>query len=113
MMKLIIKIICATLLLWIGISLQAEATCANSCCERMGGIHYCDSSAGRYVCRNGDYSACYCTRHAVMDLQLLAGCCLWQGGVLKVTERGFVLCNNGGFSEMCSLQSPHEKAAVY
>ncbi len=111
MMKMTKKIICATLLLS-GISIETNAA-SNNCCERMGGIHYCDDSAGRYVCKNGDYSACYCTRHAVMDLQLLTGCCLWQGGVLKVTERGIVLCNDGGFSQICSLQSHHEKAAVY
>lgn len=91
----------------------AYADCGDNCCGSMGGIHYCDSSAGRYVCKNGDYSACYCTRHAVMDLQKIAGCCLWQGGVLKITEKGIVICNNGHISEMCSLQQPHEKAAIY
>ncbi|MBA4697513.1 MAG: neurogenic locus notch [Legionella sp.] len=84
------------------------------CCGDMGGISYCDSSAGRYVCNNGYYSACYCTRHAVMDLQKLQGCCLWQGGVLTIDEAGgTVLCNNGTFSEICSIQSPHEKIAAW
>jgi hypothetical protein len=77
--------------------------CAN-CCDSMGGISYCDSSAGRYVCKNGDYSACYCTIHAVMDLQKIAGCCLWQGGVFQVDELGLVICNNGSISEICSMQ---------
>ncbi|KTD20394.1 neurogenic locus notch like protein precursor [Legionella lansingensis] len=75
-----------------------------NCCGAMGGISYCDSSAGRYVCNNGYYSSCYCTRHAVMDLQKLEGCCLWQGGVLTMDERGVVICNNGGISEICTLQ---------
>ncbi|MBA2711845.1 MAG: hypothetical protein H0U57_14800 [Tatlockia sp.] len=72
------------------------------CCNEMGGISYCDSSAGRYVCNNGYYSACYCTRHAVMDLQKIEGCCLWQGGVMTTSVGGHVLCNNGGISEICS-----------
>ncbi|MDP3705808.1 MAG: neurogenic locus notch [Legionellaceae bacterium] len=91
----------------------AYAEC-NNCCEKAGGIRYCDSSAGRYVCNNGDYSVCYCTRHAVMDLQKIAGCCLWQGGVLKIDEgKGLIICNNGGVSEICGLQRPKEKSAIY
>lgn len=74
------------------------------CCQEMGGISYCDSAAGRYVCMNGYYSTCYCTRHAIMDIQKLEGCCLWQGGVMTIDERGVVVCNNGGASEICSLQ---------
>lgn len=84
---------------------EAFADCVQ-CCDQKGGILYCDSSSGRYVCNNGDYSACYCTRHAVMDLQQLEGCCLWQGGVFKINEMGLVICNNGGVSEICSLQTP-------
>lgn len=91
---------------------SAYAEC-NNCCEKLGGIQYCDSSAGRYVCKNGDYSACYCTRHAVMDLQKIVGCCLWQGGVFKSNDKGLVICNNGSVSEICSLQIPKESAAVY
>lgn len=79
-----------------------DCDCDN-CCDKMGGIRYCDSSAGRYVCNNGDYSACYCTIHAIMDLQKISGCCLWQGGVLKISPTGVVLCRNGGASEMCSI----------
>lgn len=46
----------------------------DACCGgHAGGISYCDSSSGRFVCNNGDYSVCYCTRHAVMDLQKLEG----------------------------------------
>ena len=74
------------------------------CCSGMGGIHYCDSSAGRFVCNSGDYSSCYCSRHAVMDLQKIAGCCLWQGGVMATDMSGTVICNNGGTSEICSTQ---------
>ncbi len=74
------------------------------CCNDMGGISYCDSSAGRYVCNNGFYSSCYCTIHAVMDIQKIEGCCLWQGGVFNVEEdTGLVVCNNGGVSEVCSI----------
>lgn len=89
----------------------AFAEC-DTCCSRMGGINYCDSSAGRYVCQNGDYSSCYCTRHAVMDLQKISGCCLWQGGVFKVSETGLVICNNGGVSEICSIQPPKQRVAL-
>ena len=83
-----------------------SASCGNNCCcEDKGGIQYCDSSAGRYVCSDGDYSSCYCTRNAVMDLQRIRGCCLWQGGVMKIEEdTGLVICNNGGTSEMCRIQ---------
>ncbi len=87
------------------------ADCDN-CCGGMGGVLYCDSSAGRKVCRNGEYSTCYCTRHAVMDLQKLSGCCLWQGGVFKVSMQGFVICNNGGISEICSMQTPAQQALM-
>ncbi|STX28372.1 neurogenic locus notch like protein precursor [Legionella beliardensis] len=77
----------------------------NKCCAMMGGVSYCDSTAGRLVCKNGYYSSCYCTRHAIMDLQNVQGCCLWQGGVLTMDEQGLVICNNGGISELCSSQS--------
>ena len=76
-----------------------------NCCKGMQGIQYCDSSSGRFVCANGYYSSCYCTRHAIMDLQKIEGCCLWKGGVLTVDhENGLVVCNNGGISNVCSLQ---------
>lgn len=78
----------------------------DTCCGGMGGIQYCDSSAGRYVCNNGFYSACYCDRHAVMDIDNLQGCCLWQGGVLHIDNTsGAVICNNGSVSEVCTLSS--------
>ena len=77
-----------------------------SCCGNMGGVSYCDSSAGRVVCGNGEYSACYCTRHAVMDLQKISGCCLWQGGVLQIDPFGLVICRDGSTSSVCSLQNP-------
>lgn len=79
------------------------------CCQSRGGISYCDSLAGRFVCQNGGYSTCYCTRHAVMDLQKIKGCCLWQGGVLKAEENGPVVCNNGAISETCSAYTAFEK----
>lgn len=86
---------------------------AESCCNQMGGINYCDSSAGRFVCNNGFYSACYCTRHAVMDLQLLQGCCLWRGGVMPTYDSNLVICNDGSVSEECSLQIPNQSIAAW
>jgi hypothetical protein len=88
----------------------------SACCNKMGGVSYCDSSAGRLVCNNGFYSVCYCTPHAVMDLQLLRGCCLWKGGVLPPTVNapsGLVVCNDGSISEECSLQNPPDKIAAW
>lgn len=85
---------------------QCNITCQNnSCCSGMGGISYCDSSAGRYVCQNGYFSSCYCTRHAVMDIKYLEGCCLWQGGVATTTINGVVVCRDGTLSEECSIQN--------
>jgi hypothetical protein len=83
------------------------------CCSKMGGVNYCDDSTGRFVCNNGYYSSCYCTRHAVMDLQRIQGCCLWQGGVMLVDPVGLVICNNGGVSELCSLQTPIESISIW
>ena len=92
----------------------AQSPECNGCCIAKGGVNYCDSSAGRYVCNDGDYSSCYCTRHAVMDLQKIQGCCLWQGGVMKVDpSSGLVICNNGGVSEMCSIQHPIKAVSLY
>lgn len=85
----------------------------DQCCQAMGGVQYCDSSAGRLVCNNGYYSSCYCNRHAVMDLEHIQGCCLWQGGVLDVDATGLVICNNGGVSESCSLSTPAESIASW
>ena len=80
----------------------------------MGGINYCDSSAGRLVCQNGFYSACYCTRHAIMDLQYIKGCCLWNGGVVSTYDNsGSVVCNDGSISEECSLQAPDQRIAIW
>lgn len=78
----------------------------NDCCANMGGVNYCDSSAGRLVCNNGYYSACYCTRHAVMNIQRIEGCCLWHGGVETVPETGIVACRDGTISESCTSQLP-------
>ena len=88
-----------------------------ACCNLMGGVSYCDSSAGRLVCNNGFYSSCYCTPHAVMDLQLLRGCCLWKGGVYTGSSlnshAGEIVCNDGSISEECSLQNPPQKVAAW
>lgn len=87
---------------------------AGGCCSQMSGVSYCDSSAGRLVCKNGFYSSCYCTRHAVMDLQLLKGCCLWRGGVMANTNAsGLVVCNDGSVSEECSLENPQQSIATW
>jgi len=91
----------------------------SGCCSKMGGVNYCDSSAGRLVCNNGFYSTCYCTPHAVMDLHLLQGCCLWKGGVMPLdilhggTPSGLIVCRDGSVSEECSLQNPIEKIAAW
>ena len=74
---------------------------------------YCDSSAGRIVLENGDYSTCYCTRHAVMNLQKLEGCCMWHGGVAQVTPKSIVICRDGAVSELCTRQIPHDNVAIY
>lgn len=91
----------------------AQSQYVSGCCSQMGGVSYCDSSAGRLVCKNGFYSACYCTPHAVMDLQLFRGCCLWKGGVVSTySVTGLVVCNDGSVSEECSLR-PEEKIAAW
>lgn len=93
---------------------KCESACyTDQCCQGMGGVQYCDSSAGRLVCNNGFYSSCYCTRHAVMDLEHLQGCCLWQGGVLDMDPSGLVICNDGGVSEVCSLETPSQSNASW
>lgn len=99
--------------LLLGMSSQAAYSACSDCCSQMGGIHYCDSSAGRFVCKNGYYSSCYCTRHAVMDLQRIKGCCLWQGGVMLIDPMGLVICNDGGVSEVCSLQNTVQPVAIW
>lgn len=86
----------------------------DQCCVGKGSIQYCDSSAGRYVCGDGDYSSCYCTRHAIMDLQKVAGCCTWQGGVFKLDEYTHtVICNDGGISEVCSIYNPIKSVSLW
>lgn len=89
----------------------------SACCNKMGGVNYCDSSAGRLVCNNGFYSTCYCTPHAVMDLQLLRGCCLWRGGVVPAppisAPTGIIVCGDGSVSEECTLQNPPDKIAAW
>lgn len=92
---------------------RCKATC-DRCCEHMGGVMYCDSSVGRQVCNNGSYSSCYCTRHAVMDLDHIQGCCLWQGGVLAADDgTGSVLCNDGAVSSICSFESLPQSVATW
>jgi hypothetical protein len=103
-----LKLLCFITLLFTVTVLDARpgAHC-DKCCEKSGCIQYCDSSAGRYVCGDGSYSACYCTRHAVMDLQKISGCCVWQGGVMTIEPASrLVICNDGSVSEICSIQHP-------
>ncbi|MCH9756057.1 MAG: neurogenic locus notch [Gammaproteobacteria bacterium] len=96
------------------VTLAAQNCGGANCCGKMGGIQYCDSSAGRYVCNNGRYSSCYCKRSAVMDMQAFAGCCMWQGGVFKFDEKdGLLICNNGGVSEVCSIGHVTKKVAAW
>jgi hypothetical protein len=96
----------------LALPLAAAADCGANCCGKMGGIQYCDSSAGRFVCQNGRYSSCYCTRRAVMDMQAFEGCCMWKGGVFKVLENGIVICNNGKVSKMCTLGNPVDEVVI-
>jgi hypothetical protein len=111
-MRLIKAFFCFTMLILFVSSIHAGYV-IDTCCSNMGGVSYCDSSAGRVVCKNGFYSACYCTPHAVMDLQLLRGCCLWKGGVAPTyNTNGLVVCNDGSISEECSL-NPEEKIAAW
>lgn len=98
------------------ISTAVYSGCSGTnCCGKMGGIQYCDGSAGRYVCNNGRYSSCYCSRRAVMDMQAFGGCCMWQGGVFKYDDiTGLMICNNGGVSEICSRNPKQsEKVAAW
>lgn len=83
------------------------------CCVGYGGISYADSSSGRYVCNNGYVSQCYSTRHAVMDLQKFKGCCIWEGGVLKITMKGEVICRDGHVSELCTAANAPENVSFY
>lgn len=78
-------------------------TCESSCCKGTGsGISYCDLAAGRYVCNSGQYSVCYCSHSAIMDLQLIKGCCLWHGGEAQIDpSTGEMICNDGSISHSC------------
>ena len=111
-MRSFIKILLVTIFIQFFFTKAIYGACAN-CCKGMGGINYCDSSAGRYVCQNGYISSCYCTRHAVMDLQRVHGCCIWQGGVMLVDPKGLVICNNGGTSEVCTLENTAKSNTNY
>lgn len=83
------------------------------CCVGYGGINYADSSSGRYVCNNGYVSQCYSTRHAIMDMQKFKGCCIWEGGILKITMKGEVICRDGHVSELCTQANAKDAVAVY
>lgn len=82
-------------------------------CSDVPKISYCDATNGRYVLDNGDFSATYCTRRAVMNLQKFKGCCMWRGGVASINVKGVVQCNDGSISPVCTLQGPQEKATIY
>ena len=100
-MRQISKVGLISCVLWL--SGSAMADCGPRCCEGYGGILYNDSSMGRFVCRNGYISNCYSTRHAVMDMQKFRGCCVWEGGIEKITMKGEVVCRDGHISEICSI----------
>lgn len=76
-------------------------------------ISYCDATNGLYVLVNGDFSAYYCTRRAVMNMQKFEGCCMWRGGVASIDVKGKVTCHDGSISELCTKQGPQEKATVF
>lgn len=101
MKKIIITLVTNTLLF-----LSVLSYGHTQCCQDMGGISYCDGSAGRYICKSGDFSSCYCKKTAVMDLQNIQGCCTWHGGVFKTTDLNQVICNDGTLSEICSYTVP-------
>lgn len=109
-MSLTLRILFLFCLIGCSPTAMAQVSCEKaSCCEDMGGISYCDSSAGRYVCNNGYFSSCYCTRHAVMDLQDVQGCCLYHGGVLpRISTYGIVMCRDGTIAELCSIQTVNQ-----
>jgi len=48
-----------------------------------------------------------------MDLQRVSGCCLWQGGVMLVDPNGLVICNDGGTSEVCTLENTSKSKTIY
>jgi hypothetical protein len=105
---------CLSVFLFSPVISAAGTSCGNNCCGKMGSVQYCDSSAGRYVCNNGEYSSCYCKRSAVMNMQAFKGCCMWQGGVFKFDElTGLMICNNGGVSEICSIGHVEKKVAAW
>jgi hypothetical protein len=120
-MKKISLITISSILLFLSINNPGFSDCngckkypgCDSCCSEMGGINYCDSTSGRYICKNGYFSACYCTRHADIDLQNLSGCCLWEGGIAKRDAKGRIHCRDGSISELCSLQNPVESIAQF
>lgn len=97
---------------WLATCLLTAPLWALASHVQVPGIHYCDSSAGRYVLENSDFSSQYCTRHAVMNMDKFEGCCTWHGGVAKATQIE-VICNDGSKSELCALQIPHDNAAIY
>jgi hypothetical protein len=82
-----------------------EVQGALKCCAS-NSISYCDISSGHYVCSDGGYSQCICTVSTAMSryAQLPLGCCLWHGGV-AVNNYGQVICKDGTFSSICSIQS--------
>jgi hypothetical protein len=48
-----------------------------------------------------------------MELERIEECCLWQGGVLDTNINGVVICNNGGVSEVCTIQNPPQSIANF
>ena len=49
------------LIILLGITLPNSVYAARGCCSHHGGVAYCDSSVGKYVCADGTYSpSCGC-----------------------------------------------------
>lgn len=69
---------------------------------------YCDTSGGRLVLNNGDFSKTYCRWTAVMNFQSIHDCCTWQGGVFLV-RMGKVICRDGSISPICSIQEAKQE----
>jgi len=59
-MKRLIKLIIVAFVIVLSISPNI-ATAKSGCCSWHGGVSYCDTSVGRYVCNDGTYSpSCGC-----------------------------------------------------
>jgi hypothetical protein len=59
------------------LSFPSESFATRGCCSWHGGVSYCDSSAGRYVCNDGTYStSCGCTYSPSALIACRPGSCI-------------------------------------